>query len=154
MTEARPPTPPLPVPGPDADPDVDGAAPAALARSLRLRVYLLFGLAGLGVIATGPLVLLARREFALIGVSLMLALAFACGFALAGRMLALSLVRRHEDLRGQLAARREDAQRALVTRWLSLDPAERTLLRERFPDVEWDPIDSLAGTAGEDRARH
>jgi len=123
-------------------------------RSLRLRVFLVLLVAVLAVFATGALLLLAPQEYLVIGVPLVLVLEFLCGFLLAGKMMALALARHHERLREQLVQQQEQTKQTLVARWLSLDSGERDRLREKFPDVDWNAIDGLAGTAGGAQTKH
>ena len=123
-------------------------------RSLRLRVFLVLLVAVLAVFATGALLLLAPQEYLVIGVPLVLVIEFLCGFLLAGKMMALALARHHERLREQLVQQQEQTKQTLVARWLSLDSGERDRLREKFPDVDWNAIDGLAGTAGGAQTKH
>jgi low affinity Fe/Cu permease len=123
-------------------------------RSLRWQVFLVLLVAVLAVFATGALLLLAPQEYLVIGVPVVLVLEFLCGFLLAGKMMALALARHHERLREQLVQQQEQTKKTLVARWLSLDSAERDRLREKFPDVDWNAIDGLAGTAAEPQTKH
>lgn len=123
-------------------------------QALRLRIAIYLGLGLVFVLLVGPAILLLPREILLVGIPLVLVVEFAVGFVLSGKLMALSITRHHDRLRSELIAQQDRARKALVGRWLSLDPAERSVLRGKFPDLDWDMIDRLAGTDGEGSTRH
>jgi hypothetical protein len=125
-----------------------------LYRSIRLRVFLILALATSSIVGTGALLLLASLEVTLVLVPLLLVVEFACGFMLSGRLMALALARHHDRLRSELLVQQEQTRRALVDRWRSLDAEQREGLRQRFPDVDWNAIDDLAGTVAEVGTKH
>ncbi len=142
-------------PGDPAVPEADLEAQlSGIRRSLRARAAVFLAAAALLVLLAGPALLLAPREALLIGVPLAFAIEFALGFALSGKLMALSVTRHHERLRAELAGQQEQARKALVGRWLSLNAEERTGLRGRFPDLDWEMIDRLAGVEGENSTKH
>jgi hypothetical protein len=122
--------------------------------SLRLRIFLALTLAIFAVVGSGILILVGPREVLLLAVPALLLVEFGCGFFLSGRLMALALARHHDRLRTELVQQQEDTKKVLVTRWLSLEPGEREKLREKFPDVDWNAIDGLAGTAAEAQTKH
>lgn len=123
-------------------------------RSLRVRIALLLGLAVLFILCAGPAILLGPREALLIGLPLALVVEFALGFSLSGKMMALSIAQHHDRLRAELVSQQGRATKALVDRWQSLDATERSALRVRFPDMDWDAIDRLAGTDTDRATKH
>ena len=123
-------------------------------RVLRWRVFFVLAGAILAVFAAGSLLLLAPMEYALIGIPSLLVAEFVLGFLLSGKLLALALARHHERLRDDLVRQQEETKQTLVDRWRSLDAADRDRLRERFPDVDWNSIDGLAGTPAEPGTKH
>lgn len=133
----------------EPSPSLDG-----LYRSVRWRVFAIVVVAVTAFVATGGLMLLVPLEVCLVVIPILLAVEFACGFLLSGRLMALALARHHERLRAELLAQQERTRRALVERWRSLDPEEREGLRRRFPDVDWDAIDDLAETEAETTTKH
>jgi len=138
---------------PDDEPQT-GIALERFYRSVRWRVFALVALAAAGIVGAGALLLLASLEVSLVLVPLLLAVEFGCGFLLAGRLMALALARHHDRLRAELLAQQEQTRQALVDRWRSLDAEQRDGLRRRFPDVDWNAIDDLAGTTAEAITRH
>jgi hypothetical protein len=122
--------------------------------ALRLRIFLALTLAIFAVVGSGILILVGPREVLLLAVPALLLVEFGCGFFLSGRLMALALARHHDRLRTELVQQQEDTKKVLVTRWLSLEPDEREKLREKFPDVDWNAIDGLAGTAAEAQTKH
>ena len=125
-----------------------------LHRSLRRRIFAALTLAILGVVGAGGLLIFAPREHLLILLPLLLALEFVCGFVLSGKLMTLALARHHDKLRGELLGQQEATRKALVARWMSLEPGQRDELRARFPDVDWSAIDGLAGSGGGDGTKH
>ena len=155
MEEAAAPAKAKPGPVPDGKQDAELQEQIrSLRRSLRIRAGLLVAAAVGLVLAAGPAILFASHEVLLVALPLVLVIEFALGFAAAGRLTALALTQQHEELRQELAAKQDSARRELVTRWLSLNTEERTALRGRFPDLDWDMIDRMAGTEGEGSTRH
>jgi len=122
--------------------------------SLRLRIFLALTLAIFAVVGSGILILVGVPEVLLLVVPVLLLVEFGCGFFLSGRLMALALARHHDKLRTELVLQQEETKKVLVSRWLSLEPGEREKLREKFPDVDWNAIDGLAGTAAEAQTKH
>jgi len=156
MSETPPPLPDAGKPG-SLDAGAAESAERALRHvygSLRLRIFLVLTLAVFAVVGSGIIVLVGAREVLLIVVPVLLLVEFVCGFFLSGRLMALSLARHHDRLRVELVQQQEETKKVLVARWLSLEPGEREKLREKFPDVDWNAIDGLAGTVAEAQTKH